>query len=67
MCQQHDIFYMCGCRVVDSVTGEDMFEIEQCKNARRRRRNCQKIEMGLPRWRKDTYCDDPDCPAYGDD
>ncbi|KAI1425324.1 hypothetical protein F5Y12DRAFT_381060 [Xylaria sp. FL1777] len=63
MCQQHDFFYMCGCRVVDPTTGAWLFEIEQCKNGRRRRRNCVKIEMGLPRWKKDTYCNDPDCLA----
>ncbi|KAI0109507.1 hypothetical protein GGR51DRAFT_558201 [Nemania sp. FL0031] len=67
MCQQHDIFYMCGCRVIDKVTGEWAFEIERCKKGLRRRRNCEKIEMALPRWKKDTYCDDPDCPAYDDD
>ena len=55
---------MCGCRVVDPTTKKWLFEIERCKKAVRWRRNCPKIEMALPRWKKDTYCDDPDCPAY---
>ncbi|KAI0490082.1 hypothetical protein F4859DRAFT_178991 [Xylaria cf. heliscus] len=64
MCQRHDFFYMCGCRVIDPETGKDKFEIEKCKRRQRFATVCEKITMALPRWVKDTYCDDPDCPAY---
>ncbi|XXG98873.1 hypothetical protein Hte_005203 [Hypoxylon texense] len=68
MCKRHDLFYMCGCRFVDEATGEWKYEVEQCEWARKRRRSCAgaKLEIALPIFSKDKYCDDPHCPAYSD-
>lgn len=65
MCKQHDLFYMCGCRIINEETGEWMYEIERCDRGRKRQKDCAKPEMALPIFAKDTYCDDPQCPAYG--
>ncbi|KAI1800529.1 hypothetical protein F4811DRAFT_538714 [Daldinia bambusicola] len=64
MCKSHDLFYMCGCRFVEEETGEWKYEIELCDKARKRQKPCAKLEVALPIFAKDTYCDDPHCPAY---
>ncbi|KAI0597806.1 hypothetical protein F4775DRAFT_558671 [Biscogniauxia sp. FL1348] len=63
MCKQRDLFYMCGCRFVEETTGEWKSRLEPCDKAKRWRRHCEKPEIALPIFAKDTYCDDPDCPS----
>ncbi|KAI1386764.1 uncharacterized protein F4822DRAFT_411153 [Hypoxylon trugodes] len=64
MCKHRDLFNMCGCRFIDEMTGEWKYEIENCDRGRKRQRPCAKPEIALPIFAKDSYCEDPDCPAY---
>lgn len=50
---------------MDERTGEWKYETELCYKGRKRQKACAKTEIALPIFAKGTYCEDPQCPAYG--
>ncbi|RYP57975.1 hypothetical protein DL770_010537 [Monosporascus sp. CRB-9-2] len=65
MCEKHYLFHACGCPVIDPETGEEKYEIARCRAGKLMQRPKHKIDMGLPIQSPKTFCDRPDCPAYG--